>query len=273
MIFKTRIPASPYLVWAAAFTLIPLLLVGYFAFTNSGGGFTAMNISEVSRFGPVFMRSLILAVIATAICLVLAYPFAYIMSRLSEGSQKIVIMLIMLPMWMNFLLRTYGLMTVLERIDAWVNQIAALAGLGQVQIINTGGAVVVGMVYNYLPFMILPLYTVMLKIDKSLIEAAQDLGANSGWVVFKVVLPLSKPGILSGITMVFVPSVSTFIISRMLGGGANFLVGDLIEQMILGTTYNLQLGSAVSLVLMVFILISMALFNQFDTDETEGMIV
>jgi spermidine/putrescine transport system permease protein len=164
-------------------------------------------------------------------------------------------------------------MTLLEKIDALANSLAAFMGLGHIQIINTGGAVVCGMVYNYLPFMILPLFTVMIKIDKSIIEAAQDLGAGSKGVILRVVLPLSTPGILSGVTMVFVPSVSTFVISRMLGGGANFLVGDLIEQLVLGTTYNLQLGSAISFILMLFILLSMAFLNQFDADETEGMIV
>ncbi|MCL2158874.1 MAG: ABC transporter permease [Oscillospiraceae bacterium] len=273
MIFKSKLPAAPYLLWAAAFTLIPLFLVGYFAFTDSSGAFTIVNISDVGKFGPVFVRSVVLGLIATAICLVAAYPFAFVMSRLGAGAQKIMMMLLMLPMWMNFILRTYALMTLLEKIDAFVNQVFGFAGLGHFQIINTSGAVVWGMVYNYLPFMILPLYTVMIKIDKSIIEAAQDLGANSFGVISKIVLPLSKPGILSGVTMVFVPSVSTFVISRMLGGGANFLVGDLIEQLVLGTTYNLQLGSAISFILMIFILLSMALLNQFDADETEGMIV
>ncbi|MCL1858512.1 MAG: ABC transporter permease [Oscillospiraceae bacterium] len=273
MIFKSKLPASPYIIWAAVFTLIPLLLVGYYAFTDSGGNFTIINISDVSKFGPVFIRSVLLGLIATAVCLILAYPFAFIMSRMNAGMQKIMMMLILLPMWMNFILRTYALMTLLEKIDVFVNRFSGFAGLGHIQIINSGGAVVMGMVYNYLPFMILPLYTVMIKIDKSVIEAAQDLGANTMGVVVKIVLPLSKPGILSGITMVFVPSVSTFVISRMLGGGANFLVGDLIEQLVLGTTYNLQLGSAISFILMIFILLSMALLNQFDADETEGMIV
>jgi len=273
MIFKSRLPASPYIIWAAAFTLIPLFLVGYFAFTDSGGNFTVINISDVAKYGDIFVRSVLLGLIATAICLVIAYPFAFMMSRMNAGMQKIMMILIMLPMWMNFILRTYALMTLLEKIDALVNQFGGFVGLGHIQIINTSGAVVLGMVYNYLPFMILPLYTVMIKIDKSVIESAQDLGANSMGVIVKIVLPLSKPGILSGITMVFVPSVSTFVISRMLGGSANFLVGDLIEQFVLGTTYNLQLGSAISFILMIFILLSMALLNQFDTDETEGMIV
>jgi len=272
MIFKSRLPAAPYIIWVAVFILVPLFLVFFFAFTDSGGNFTIINISDVAKFGEVFVRSVLLGLIATAVCLVLAYPFAFVMSRLNPGMQKIMMMLIMLPMWMNYLLRTYAWMTLLET-NGLINKLAGLVGLGPFQMINTEGAVVLGMVYNYLPFMILPLYTVMIKIDKSVIESAQDLGANLAGVILKVVLPLSKPGITSGITMVFVPSVSTFIISRMLGGGANLLIGDLIEQQFLGNAYNPHLGSAISLILMIFILLSMALLNQFDEDETEGMMI
>jgi len=272
MIFKSRLPAAPYIIWVAVFILVPLFLVGYFAFTDSSGNFTIVNISDVAKFGPVFIRSVLLGLIATAICLVMAYPFAFIMSRIQENMQKIVMMLIMLPMWMNYLLRTYAWMALLET-NGLINRLAGFIGLGPFQMINTEGAVVLGMVYNYLPFMILPLYTVMIKIDKSVIEAAQDLGASFTGVIFRIIFPLSKPGVTSGITMVFVPSVSTFIISRMLGGGANLLIGDLIEQQFLGNAYNPNLGSAISLVLMIFILLSMAILNQFDDDETEGMLI
>ena len=272
MIFKSRLPAAPYVIWAVIFILIPLFLVGFFAFTDSGGGFTVANISDVAKFGPVFVRSVLLGLIATAVCLILAYPFAFAMSRLKPSMQKFAMLLIILPMWMNYLLRTYAWMTLLES-NGLINKFFGLVGLGPFQMLNTDGAIVLGMIYNYLPFMILPLYTVMIKIDKSVIEAAQDLGASFAGVIIKIVLPLSKPGVLSGITMVFVPSVSTFIISRMLGGGANFLIGDLIEQQFLGNAYNPHLGSAISLILMIFILLSMALLNQFDEDETEGMIV
>ena len=175
-------------------------------------------------------------------------------------------MLVMLPMWMNFLLRTYAWMTLLER-NGLINRFFALFGLGPFEMINTQGAVVLGMVYNYLPFMILPLYTIMVKIDDRIIEAAQDLGANSFHVFSKVVLPLSVPGITTGITMVFVPAVSTFIISRMLGGGGNLLIGDLIDLQFLGNAYNPNLGAAISLVLMVLILLCMSIMNQFDNDE------
>jgi spermidine/putrescine transport system permease protein len=272
MIFKSKLPAVPYVAWCAIFIMIPLLLIAYFAFTDSNGSFTIVNISEVGKFGPVFLRSVLLAIIATIICLFMAYPLAFMMSRMNQRYQSLFMMLIMLPMWMNYLLRTYAWMALLEN-NGLINKFFGMFGLGPFQMINTGGAIVLGMVYNYLPFMILPLYTVMLKIDRSVIEAAQDLGGGFFSVLLRVVFPLSKPGVMSGITMVFVPAVSTFIISRMLGGGANFLIGDLIEQQFLGNTYNPHLGSAIALVLMVFVLLSMALFNQFDADETEGMIV
>ncbi|MCL2096279.1 MAG: ABC transporter permease [Oscillospiraceae bacterium] len=272
MIFKSRLPAAPYIIWVAVFILVPLFLVFFFAFTDTGGNFTVVNISDVAKFGPVFIRSVLLGLIATAVCLILAYPFAFAMSRMRRGLQKIVMMLIILPMWMNYLLRTYAWMTLLET-NGLINRFAGFFGLGPFQMLNTDGAIVLGMVYNYLPFMILPLYTVMIRIDESLIEAAQDLGASFTGVIIKIIAPLSKPGVTSGITMVFVPSVSTFIISRMLGGGANFLIGDLIEQQFLGNAYNPHLGSAISLILMVFILLSMALLNRFDDDETEGMLV
>ncbi|MCL2099235.1 MAG: ABC transporter permease [Oscillospiraceae bacterium] len=271
MIFKSKIPAMPYAVWVAVFTAVPLFLIAYFAFTDRSGDFTLINISSAARFAPVFLRSVLLAVIASAVCLFLAYPLAFIMSRLAPGYQRLVMMLIMLPMWMNYLLRTYAWMALLEN-NGLINRVFAVFGLGPFQMINTDGAIVLGMIYNYLPFMILPLYAVMVKIDNSLIEAAQDLGAGFAGVFIKIILPLSKPGILTGITMVFTPSVSTFIISRMLGGGLNLLVGDLIELQFLGNAYNPQLGSAISFILMIFILLSIALLNQFDTDETEGMI-
>ncbi len=269
---KARYTASPYIVWMVVFILAPLLLVGYFAFTTPEGQLTIENISQVGQYAPVLMRSVWLALIATAICLVLSYPLAFIISRYSENHQRTAIMLVMLPMWMNFLLRTYAWMTILEN-NGLINRLLGLVGLGPLQMINTQGAVVLGMVYNYLPFMLLPLYSVMVKIDQRVIEAAQDLGANTSQVFSKVVIPLSMPGITTGITMVFVPSVSTFIISRMLGGGANLLIGDLIDIQFLGNAYNPNLGAAISLVLMVLILLCMSLLNQFDNDEMEGMIL
>lgn len=265
---KARSPSVPYLLWALIFILVPLGLVALFAFTDADGAFTIENIIRVADYTPVLMRSLWLAAIATAICLCVGYPLSFIISRAETGGQNLMIMLIMLPMWMNFLLRTYAWMTILET-NGLINRFFGLFGLGPFQLINTPGAVVLGMVYNYLPFMILPLYSVMTKIEKSIIQAAQDLGANTAGVFSRVVIPLSVPGITTGIIMVFVPSVSTFVISRMLGGGGNLLIGDLIDLQFLGNAYNPHLGSAISLVLLVIILVCIAVMNQFDTSEED----
>ena len=263
--------ATPYLVWMVAFIAAPLLIVLYFALTDKDGHFTFANLTGLGSYVPVFARSLILAAIATIICLVLAFPVGYYLSRLRVSKQKIMLMLVMLPMWMNFLLRTYAWMSLLEK-NGIINRLLGLIGLGPFKMINTSGAVVLGMVYNYLPYMILPLYTAMSKIDDSIIEAAQDLGASGLRTVSNVLVPMSLPGIATGITMVFVPSVSTFIISRMLGGGANLLIGDLIELQFLGNSYNYNLGSAMSLVLMVIVLLCMSLTNTFgDNEDLEGV--
>ncbi len=265
---KARSPAIPYLLWAVMFIVVPLFLVVLFAFTDAHGSFTVDNIIRVADYTPVLMRSLWLAAIATIICLVVGYPLSFIISRAEPRGQNLMVMLIMLPMWMNFLLRTYAWMTILET-NGLINRLFGLFGLGPFNLINTPGAVVLGMVYNYLPFMILPLYSVMTKIDKGVIQAAQDLGANTAGVFYRVVIPLSIPGITTGITMVFVPSVSTFVISRMLGGGGNLLIGDLIDLQFLGNAYNPHLGSAISLVLMVIILLCIAVMNQFDASEED----
>ncbi len=270
--FKTKVASVPYLVWMVVFIVAPLLLVGYYAFTDKSGASTTENLSGIGQYTTVFLRSIWLAIIATLICLILALPLSYFISRLSGSRQTLMLMLIMLPMWMNFLLRTYAWMSLLEN-NGLINRFLGLFGLGPFQMINTQGAVVLGMVYNYLPFMILPLYSVMTKIDNSVIEAAQDLGANMWKVTSKVILPLSVPGIMTGITMVFVPSISTFIISRMLGGGNNILIGDLIEMQFLGNSYNPHLGSAMALVLMVIVLLCMSIANRFDDEEMEGMLV
>ena len=264
--------AVPYLVWTAIFILVPLGMVLWFGFTTPEGGFTLENFQGVVKYAGVFWKSIRLSMIATLICLVVGFPVGYLMSRMGEVGQRTMLMLMMLPMWMSFLLRTYAWMTLLER-EGLINRFLGLFGLGPFSMINTQGAVVLGMVYNYLPFMILPLHSIMIKIDRSIIEAAQDLGANSLHVLARVLLPLSLPGIITGVTMVFVPSVSTFIISRMLGGGTNLLIGDLIEQQFLGSTYNPQVGSAMSLVLMVMILLIMGIINHFDNGEMEGMLV
>jgi len=302
---KSKYTAFPYLIWMAIFIIIPLALICVFAFTttvtvDADGNvldadmiaeleeeyeeldeelelsektvFTLDNIFMVSNYMPVLVKSLWLALIATVICLVVAYPLSYIISRYRFSRQKIFIMFVMLPMWMNFLLRTYAWMTLLER-NGWINRFFGLMGVGPFEMINTQGAVVLGMVYNYLPFMILPLYSIMTKIDSRSIEAAHDLGASGFSVFSRVVLPLSMPGVTSGITMVFVPAISTFIISRMLGGGTNMLIGDLIDLQFLGNAYNPNLGAAISLVLMVVILLCMSITNQFDNEDMEGVLI
>ena len=269
---KNKTLSIPYLLWMVVFTILPLALVGYYALTGGNGGFTLKNLSDVRQFSGVIFRSVWLAVIATLICLIMAYPLAYIMSRLRPRMQKVALLMIMLPMWINFLLRTYAWMTLLEN-TGLINRLLSLVGMGPLQMINTQGAVILGMVYNYVPFMILPLYSVMTKIDGSLIQAAQDLGCGVLGVFRNVVLPLSVPGITTGVSMVFVPAVSTFAISRMLGGGQNLMIGDLIELQFLGTSYNPNLGSAISLVLMVLVLFMMSAMNQFGDEEKEGMII
>ncbi|MBQ2767491.1 MAG: ABC transporter permease [Clostridia bacterium] len=231
--------------------------------------FTVQNILEVNKYMPTMLNSIWMALVATLICLLIGYPLAFMISRMHFVSQKMMLMLVMLPMWMNFLLRTYAWMTLLER-NGLINRFFGLFGIGPFEMINTQGAVILGMIYNYLPYMILPLYSVMTKIDNTTIEAAQDLGAGRFNVLGRIIVPLSAPGITSGITAVFIPSVSTFIISRMLGGGTNMLIGDLIDLQFLGNAYNPNLGSAISLVLMVFILLCMSITNAFDNEDKEG---
>ena len=246
----------------AIFVIAPVFLVVGYAFTTAGGDFTLANFSAMSGFAPVFFRSFKLAFVSTIICIAIGYPVAYILSREKQRIQRLMIMLIMLPMWMNFLLRTYAWMSILENTGI-LNKILAALGLPQLQIINTPAAVVIGMVYNFLPFMILPIYSVIVKIDRSLFEAAQDLGANSFSIFNKLVIPMSLPGVLSGVMMVFVPAVSTFIISQLLGGGKVMLLGDLIEMQFLGAAYNPQVGSAIALVMMVIVIIFMYVMGKF----------
>ena len=267
----SRWAAAPYLVWMVAFIVVPLLIVIWYALTTADGQFTLENLTSIGRYTSVFGRSLLLAAEATVICLVMGFPVGFFLSRLRANKQHIMQMLVMLPMWMNFLLRTYAWMTLLEK-NGLINKFLGLFGIGPFNMINTSGAVVLGMVYNYLPYMILPLYTAMTKIDNSIIEAAEDLGASPVKILTKVLIPLAQPGIATGITMVFVPAVSTFIISRMLGGGSNLLIGDLIELQFLGNSYNLNLGSAMSLVLMVIVLLCMSFTSNFDESEMEGVV-
>ena len=266
------LPAVPYVVWMVLFIAIPLGMVAFFALTDPQGQFTLENIARGGEHMSVLLRSIKLATIATILCIIIAYPLAYILSR-KQGFQKhTLFVMVMLPMWMNFLLRTFAWMTILEN-NGLINKFLGLFGIGPLQMINTQGAVILGMVYNYIPFMILPLYTTMCKIGNDVIEAAQDLGGNTFQVMARVVVPLSLPGVSTGITMVFVPAISTFIISKMLGGGTNQLIGDIIELQFLGNSYNPNLGSAISLVLMVVVLLCMSIMSNFDDEEMEGRIL
>ena len=285
--------AVPYVVWMALFVVAPIIMVVIYAFSTADGGFTLANFTRMGTYAVVFTRSFKLALIATLVCLLIGYPISYIMSKEGRQFQRVGMVLIMLPMWMNFLLRTYSWMSILEN-NGLLNQFfqniglidlyntiavhfaadpAAYTPITHFQMLNTQGAVVLGMVYNYLPFMILPIYSVIIKLDHSLIEAARDLGANTFQVFRRVILPLSLPGVLSGITMVFVPSVSTFAISKMLGGGTELLLGDLIEQQFMGNAYNPQLGAAISLVMMVIVVICMSVMNRFGEGEEQAVML
>ena len=283
---KTKLSrfSVPYVVWMGIFVVAPIIIMVIYAFSNGEGGFTWDNFAQMGAYGSVFLRSFKLALIATAVCLLVGYPVSYWLSREGASFQRIAMVLIMLPMWMNFLLRTYSWMTILEN-NGLLNQLFQKLGIialynnitgSEIEyfsMIGTQGAVVLGMVYNYLPFMILPIYSVIVKLDGSLIEAARDLGADSVTVFRKVILPLSLPGVLSGITMVFVPSVSTFAISRMLGGGTELLLGDLIERQFLGGAYNPQLGAAISLVMMAVVVICMLVMNRFGEGEEQAVML
>ena len=275
---RKKFLSVPYVVWMALFVVVPLILIVIYAFTTTEGSFSFENISAMKDYIKVFGRSLWLAFIATIVSLILGYPFAYMLSKEGPGMQRISMMLIMLPMWINFILRTYSWMSILENtglINQFLGKIGVLSALGvdYIPLINTDGAVVLGMVYNYLPFMIMPIYSVIVKIDRSVIEAAQDLGANSARVFTKVIFPLSLPGVLSGITMVFVPAISTFAISKLLGGSKEMLLGDLIEMQFLGGAYNPHLGSAISLVMMIIVMICMYLMNRFGEGEEQAVML
>ena len=264
----SKLISVPYLVWAALFIIVPLLFVIYYSLVDAGGTFTLEYIKSIGRYKDIMLNSIWLGFVATIICLVIAYPLAYIMARSTKNVQRTMLMLVMLPMWMNLLIRTYSLMILLQDTGI-LNSIFSFLHLPERHMINTNGAVILGMVYNYIPYMILPLYSIMTKIDYGLVEAAQDLGTNRFSVFRKIILPLSTPGIASGFTMVFVPSVSTFYISKKLGGSTFSLIGDIIE-MQFKSANNYNLGAALSLILMVLILLCMAIMNRFTGDDDDG---
>ena len=267
-----RLTLAPYSFWAALFVVVPLFFVAYYAFTDARFNFTLDNISrfftatsavdggrEVHTYLVIFLRSLKLAVISTVICLIMGYPMAYIISRAAPRAQKIMITLIMIPMWMNFLIRTYAWMTILQDTGI-LNGFLSMLGLGRVHIIGTEAAVVIGMVYDYFPYMILPIYSVMAKMDVRLIEAARDLGCNSAGVLRRVIWPLSLPGVISGVNMVLIPSISTFYISQKLGNGKFYLIGDAIEGQYVAN--NLHFAAAIAFILMIILLVCMALMQR-----------
>lgn len=256
--------AAPYAVWSVMFTIVPLVFVCYYAFTTKSGDFTVDNFTKIVQYTPVLMDSLRLAFYCTVLCLLIGYPTAYFMASKDMSRGASLSVLILLPMWMNFLLRTYAMMTLFEN-NGVINSLLEFFGLPKQQMIGTEGAVLVGMVYNFLPFMILPIYTVMKKLDRKVIEAAQDLGANSINVMARVVIPLSMPGVVSGITMVFMPAVTTFAISRLMSSGMIYLMGDMIEEYFI-TMNNRNVGSSMSLIMMVLILISMYFLRKADPE-------
>ena len=262
---------APHVVWSVLFIIAPLVFMVYYAFTGPDGSFTFDNVSRLftGNYMLILVNSLCLALIATVICLLIAYPLAYIFTQLQPKWQKICVLLLMIPLWMNFLITTYSWMTIMEDTGI-INTLLSKIGLS-LHMINTPGAVVVGMVFCYLPYMVLPIYSVMAGIDLRLIEASEDLGAGRKQVFTKVIMPLSLPGVISGITMVFVPQVSTFYISQKLGGGTFQLIGDTIESYFTGVSVNYHFGAALSLILMILIIISMGVMNRFaDPEEVNG---
>ena len=275
--------AFPYVIWMALFVVIPIIIMAVYAFTAADPVTNATyptldNFTGMGLYLNVFLRSFWLALLATLVCLLIGYPVSYWMAKEGPRFQRLAMALIMLPMWMNFLLRTYSWMSILEN-NGLLNQLFRavglldLLGVDHIQMIGTPGAVVLGMVYNYLPFMILPIYSVIVKLDGSLVEAARDLGADSLRVFRKVIFPLSLPGILSGVTMVFVPAVSTFAISQLLGGGSQMMLGDLIELQFLGGAYDPHLGAAISMVMMVIVVVCMVVMNHFGEGEEQAVIM
>lgn len=270
-----RYAAAPHIAWAILFIIAPLIFVAYYAFTDTVDGSVVFSIENLKTFFTptylkIFARSVGLALISTVICLILGYPIAYFISRTKPKTQRLLILLIMLPMWMNFIIRTYSISELIKDTGI-INSFLGKIGIPQMHIYGKEGAVVLGMVYDYLPYMILPIYSVMAKLDYRLVEAAGDLGCNSLKVMTKVIFPLSRSGVISGITMVFVPSISTFYISQKLGGPSTLLIGDVIEQSYNASNYHL--AAALSFVLMVILLIGLAVVNKYTDDDSGGMLI
>ena len=262
--------ATPYAIWSVLFIVIPLILIVFFSFTKQVDGRYMFTLDNFDKFFNVMYfkvvrRSLVLAFISTVLCLIVGYPTAYIISKAKPSKRATLLLLCILPMWMNFLLRTYAWSAISGK-NGFINTLLGMVGLGPINILYTDAAVLLGMVYNFLPFMIIPIYTILTKMDQDLINAAKDLGANSTQVFTKVIFPLSMPGVVSGITMVFMPAVSTFVISKLLGGGQFMLIGNLIEQQFMSVG-DWHFGSAISIFMMIVILISMALMNKFSDDS------
>ena len=267
---KSILPAAPYIVWSSLFIVIPLLIVIFFSFTIStpdGYKFSLANFERLldPNYFTVFKRSIWLALKATIGCLILGYPVAYLVSKMRHGKRDMVILLFIVPMWMNFLLRTYAWLPILGK-NGFINNFLEFIGVGRMNLLYNDFAVLLGMIYNFLPFMVLPIYTVLSKMDQDLINAASDLGANRVKVFSKIILPLSMPGVISGITMVFMPAVSTFVISRLLGGGQYMLLGNLIEQQFT-TMGDWNFGSAIAIFMMIVILLSMGIMNLFEGSD------
>lgn len=265
--------AYPYVLWSSLFIIVPLLLIVFFSFTEKVSGSYQFSINNFKRlmdplYIKVFTRSISLALQSTILCLVMGYPIAYMISRKPENKRGMLIMLFILPMWMNFLLRTYAWLAILGK-NGLLNNLLNIIGLNSVDILYTNGAVLLGMVYNFLPFMVLPIYTSLLKMDQDLVNAAYDLGAGKITAFMKIIFPLSIPGVISGITMVFMPAVSTFVISQLLGGGKHMLIGNLIEQQFTSVG-DWNFGSAISILMMILILLAMGLTSKFSDDDEKG---
>jgi spermidine/putrescine transport system permease protein len=270
-----RYAAAPHIVWTVLFIIAPIIFVAYYAFTATVDGSVIFSFENIKTFFTptylkIFLRSILLALISTVICLILGYPIAYFISRTKPKTQRLLILLIMLPMWMNFLIRTYAIMVLIQDTGI-INTALGKIGIPPMRILGTEGAVILGMVYDYLPYMILPIYSVMAKLDYRLVEAAGDLGCNGFKVMTKVIFPLSRSGVISGITMVFVPSISTFYISQKLGGPSTLLIGDVIEQSYNASNYHLT--AALSFVLMIILLIGLAIMNKYTDDDSGGMMI